>query len=68
MLDPHTHLYTYTSGQQISKMAQPWSPSIANVTLRVGIISSSFHTKSIGRFLLGKTKGAYSKEDLCTLV
>lgn len=71
MLDPHTHLYTYTSGQQISKMAQPWSPSIANVMLRVGIISSTSHTKNIGRVLLEKQRvltatNIYRK--LCRLV
>lgn len=44
MLDLRTQLCIYTSGQQISKMAQAWSPSTVNVMLRVSI--STFSTKT----------------------
>lgn len=45
MQDLHTQLCIYISGQQTSWMAQVWSPSTVNVTLRVSI--SSFSTKNL---------------------
>lgn len=41
MLDLHTRLCIYTSGMRTSRMAQAWSPSTPNVTLRVSISTFS---------------------------